>query len=53
MLIGMGTVRVQYMELQMKLNWRFVVGFLSVCCEYDWLIKELLLAYSRAIGEQS
>ena len=27
------------------------VGFPSVCCEYHWLIKELLWAYSRAIGE--
>ena len=29
------------------------MGFPSVCCEYHWLIKELLWAYSRAIGEQS
>ena len=29
------------------------VGFPSVCCEYHWLIKELLWVYSRAVGEQS
>ena len=29
------------------------MGFSSVCCEYHWLIKELLWAYSRTIGEQS
>ena len=29
------------------------VGFPSVCCDYHYRIKELLWAYSRAIGEQS
>ena len=28
------------------------MGFPSVCCEYHWLIKEVLWAYSKAIGEQ-
>ena len=36
------------MSLCMKVS---DVGFPSVCCDYHWLIKELLWAYSKAIGE--
>ena len=29
------------------------VRFPSVCCDYHWLVKKLLWAYSGALGEQS
>ena len=40
-------------DLNLDLITHIDVGFPSVCCKYHWLIKKLLWAYNRAIGEQS